>query len=136
MRRCSKTACPRAAVATLTYNYAEQTAVLGPLATYAEPHTYDLCATHGTRLTVPLGWEVVRLVGELVEPEEDADLLAVADAVDARPRARGSEARRRRAEAAGELDEGAAEAAAGQNARPATKPAPLGRPQLRVLRDS
>lgn len=140
MRRCSKTACPRAAVATLTYNYAEQTAVLGPLATYAEPHTYDLCATHGMRLTVPRGWEVVRLVGELVEPEDDADLLAVADAVEARPRARGAEAKRRRAEAeraedpdgAGADDE---RAAAVRGVRAATKPAPLGRPQLRVLRD-
>lgn len=133
MRRCSKTACPRAAVATLTYNYAEKTAVLGPLATFAEPHTYDLCATHGTRLTVPKGWDVVRLVGELVEPEEDADLLAVADAVDARPRARGSEAKRRRAA----QDEAEADVAAegAEAGRPATKPAPLGRPQLRVLRD-
>lgn len=130
MRRCSKTACPRAAVATLTYNYAEQTAVLGPLATYAEPHTYDLCATHGMRLTVPRGWEVIRLVGELVEPEEDADLLAVVDAVEARPRARGSEARRRRSAEAEELSE-AGEA----RPRAASKPAPLGRPQLRVLRD-
>lgn len=90
MRRCSKTACSRAAVATLTYNYAEQTAVLGPLATYAEPHTYDLCATHGMRLTVPRGWEVIRLIGELVERDETDDLLAVADAVSERPRERGS----------------------------------------------
>lgn len=134
MRRCSKTACPRAAVATLTYNYAEQTAVLGPLATYAEPHTYDLCATHGSRLTVPKGWDVIRLVGELVEPEEDADLLAVADAVDARPRARGSEARRRRAEADEELAE-VSETPTTPRTRPSTKPAPLGRPQLRILRD-
>ena len=34
-----------AAIATLTYVYGDQTAVVGPLATYAEPHTYDLCAT-------------------------------------------------------------------------------------------
>lgn len=135
MRRCSKTACPRAAVATLTYNYAEQTAVLGPLATYAEPHTYDLCATHGTRLTVPKGWDVLRLVGDLVEAEEDADLLAVADAVQARPRARATEAKRRRAD--GDQDVApVTEAAGSPQPRPVTKPAPLGRPQLRVLRDS
>ena len=42
-RRCSRTACGRPAVTTLTYVYADQTAVLGPLATYAEPHAYDLC---------------------------------------------------------------------------------------------
>ena len=45
-RRCSRTACGRPAVATLTYVYADQTAVLGPLATYAEPHAYDLCSEH------------------------------------------------------------------------------------------
>ncbi|HYF72740.1 MAG TPA: DUF3499 family protein, partial [Nocardioides sp.] len=42
-RRCSRTACGRPAVCTLTYVYADQTAVLGPLATFAEPHAYDLC---------------------------------------------------------------------------------------------
>ena len=60
-RRCSRTACGRAAVSTLTFVYADQTAVLGPLSTYAEPHAYDLCAPHGERLSVPRGWEVLRL---------------------------------------------------------------------------
>jgi len=50
-RRCSRTACGKPAVATLTYVYADSTAVLGPLATYAEPHCYDLCAAHSDRLT-------------------------------------------------------------------------------------
>ena len=50
VRRCSRTACGRPAVATLTYVYADSTAVLGPLATYAEPHCYDLCAEHSGRL--------------------------------------------------------------------------------------
>ena len=50
MRRCSRTACNRPAVATLTYVYADSTAVVGPLATYAEPHCYDLCTVHGERL--------------------------------------------------------------------------------------
>jgi hypothetical protein len=48
-------------VATLTYAYADSTAVVGPLATYAEPHCYDLCFEHAHRLTAPRGWEVVRL---------------------------------------------------------------------------
>ena len=61
-RRCSRTACGRPAVATLTYVYADQTAVLGPLATYAEPHAYDLCEVHSERLSAPRGWEVLRLV--------------------------------------------------------------------------
>jgi hypothetical protein len=68
-------------VATLTYVYAESTAVLGPLATYAEPHCYDLCAKHSARLTAPLGWEVVRLeIAEPAGPTPD-DLEALADAV-------------------------------------------------------
>jgi len=62
--------------------YADSTAVLGPLATYAEPHCYDLCATHAERLTAPRGWEVMRLaeVAEPAGPSRD-DLLALADAV-------------------------------------------------------
>ena len=81
-RRCSKTACRQPAVATLTYVYADQAAVLGPLATYAEPHTYDLCYQHSTRLTAPRGWEVVRLVSDYPEPQPSTDdLLALADAV-------------------------------------------------------
>lgn len=69
-------------MATLTYVYADSTAVLGPLALYAEPHCYDLCAVHAGRLTVPRGWEVVRLAPEVLDqgPSSD-DLLALADAV-------------------------------------------------------
>lgn len=81
-RRCSRTACPRRALATLTYVYSDQTAVVGPLATYAEPHTYDLCTEHAEGLTAPRGWEIVRLSGEYVEPEPSHDdLLALANAV-------------------------------------------------------
>jgi len=52
------------------------------LATYAEPHCYDLCAEHAERLTAPRGWEVMRLAPE-VEPAgpSDDDLLALANAV-------------------------------------------------------
>ena len=69
-------------MATLTYVYGDQTAVLGPLATFAEPHAYDLCDEHSERLSAPRGWEVLRLA-----PDTDAggptgdDLLALADAV-------------------------------------------------------
>lgn len=81
-RRCSKTGCAHPAVATLTYVYADSTAVLGPLATYAEPHSYDLCVRHSERLTAPKGWEVLRLDAQdsLPGPTPD-DLLAIADAV-------------------------------------------------------
>jgi hypothetical protein len=89
VRRCSRTACQRVAVATLTYVYSDSTAVLGPLATYAEPHCYDLCAVHAERLTAPRGWEIVRLSPDFVPPPPSHDdLLALADAVReaARPR--------------------------------------------------
>ncbi|MDT0310232.1 DUF3499 domain-containing protein [Streptomyces sp. DSM 44917] len=82
VRRCSRTACARPAVATLTYVYADSTAVLGPLATYAEPHCYDLCAEHSERLTAPRGWEVVRLAVDPAAARHTADdLEALADAV-------------------------------------------------------
>ncbi|MCG7321919.1 DUF3499 domain-containing protein [Arsenicicoccus bolidensis] len=81
-RLCSKTPCGRPAVATLTYVYADSQIVLGALATFAEPHSYDLCADHARRLTAPRGWEVVRLVPEFAEPEPAPDeLVAIADAV-------------------------------------------------------
>ncbi|MER5733486.1 DUF3499 domain-containing protein [Streptomyces sp. NPDC002138] len=82
VRRCSRTACGRPAVATLTYVYADSTAVLGPLATYAEPHCYDLCAEHSERLTAPRGWDVVRLSDGCApsRPTGD-DLEALANAV-------------------------------------------------------
>jgi hypothetical protein len=62
--------------------YADQTAVLGPLATYAEPHAYDLCELHSERLSAPRGWEVLRLAPDPAAqgPSSD-DLLALADAV-------------------------------------------------------
>jgi hypothetical protein len=81
-RRCSRSGCPNAAVATLTYVYADSTAVVGPLATYAEPHTYDLCDTHAHRLTAPKGWDLVRYEGDYASPAPTTDdLEALADAV-------------------------------------------------------
>jgi hypothetical protein len=88
-RRCSRNACTRSAVATLTYVYRDSTAVLGPLATYAEPHCYDLCADHAERLTAPRGWEVVRLAPDGTDPGPSVDdLEALADAVREAARAR------------------------------------------------
>jgi hypothetical protein len=90
LRRCSRTACGRPAVATLTYVYADSTAVVGPLATYAEPHSYDLCEEHAGRLTAPLGWEVVRLDGDasaMVPNSDDLEALANAVREAARPTA-------------------------------------------------
>ncbi len=82
MRACSKTGCRRPAVATLTYNYADSTVIIGPASTSAEPHALDLCDEHASRLTVPRGWDVVRLQTkfEPAPPSKD-DLLALVDVV-------------------------------------------------------
>jgi len=81
-RGCSRVGCRSAATMTLTYIYAESMAVVGPLATFNEPHAYDLCAVHGERLKVPHGWSVIKqeLSGEEHGPSDD-DLMAIADAV-------------------------------------------------------
>jgi hypothetical protein len=81
-RGCSRASCRSQATMTLTYVYSESTAVVGPLATYSEPHAYDLCAVHGARLKVPHGWNVIKqeLDGQTQGPTED-DLMAIADAV-------------------------------------------------------
>ena len=81
-RACSRVSCRAAATMTLTYIYAESRAVLGPIATFSEPHAYDLCERHAARLTVPNGWSVEREVvdGDGAGPSED-DLMAIADAV-------------------------------------------------------
>lgn len=59
-RLCSRVSCSAEAVATLTYDYADSLAVLGPLAPVAEPHSYDLCARHAERTSAPSGWQLVR----------------------------------------------------------------------------
>ena len=59
-RRCCRPGCPNYAVATLTFVYSDSTAVVGPLATVSEPHSWDLCVGHAGRITAPRGWELVR----------------------------------------------------------------------------
>lgn len=56
--------------------------MVGPLATVAEPHSWDLCETHASRITAPKGWELVRYEGGFSSstPDED-DLTALAEAV-------------------------------------------------------
>lgn len=80
-RRCCRPGCPHYAVATLTFVYSDSTAVVGPLATVREPHSWDLCVSHAGRITAPRGWELVRHSGPLPTPPEDEDLVALANAV-------------------------------------------------------
>ena len=118
-RRCSRPACKRDAVCTLTYVYRDSTAVLGPLAAYVEPHCYDLCSAHADRLTAPRGWDIVRLP---LAPSQEAaadDLEALANAVReaAAPR---NQDRARRAGGRGRQARSSAGAAVGAaRARPA-----------------
>ncbi|WP_368660346.1 DUF3499 family protein [Kocuria sp.] len=60
-RLCSRQGCKREALSTLTYVYADSTAVIGPLSVHNEPHAYDLCEIHAARMTAPRGWEVLRV---------------------------------------------------------------------------
>ncbi len=68
-------------MATLTYDYAGSTAVIGPLAATAEPHSWDLCAEHADRITVPRGWEILRSSSGFSVPSEEQELTALAEAV-------------------------------------------------------
>lgn len=82
-RQCCRTACTNPAVATLTFVYADSTAVLGPLATQATPGAYDLCADHARTTSPPQGWEIIRLHDpeSLTTAPSDDDLMALADAI-------------------------------------------------------
>ncbi len=81
-RQCCRPGCARAAVATLTFVYAESTAVVGPLATTDEPHSWDLCDDHARRITVPRGWEMLRSESGFSAPvSDDYELTALAEAV-------------------------------------------------------
>jgi hypothetical protein len=81
-RVCSRVSCRSTASMTLTYIYSDSTAVVGPLATFSEPHSYDLCEKHSARLTVPNGWSVIRqAINEDAAGPSDDDLMAIADAV-------------------------------------------------------
>ncbi|MCY7403894.1 MAG: DUF3499 domain-containing protein, partial [Cryobacterium sp.] len=52
-RPCSRVACLEPSVATLTFDYGESLAVLGPLSSRKEPHSFDLCSRHGARPRAP-----------------------------------------------------------------------------------
>ena len=79
-RCCSRTACKKPPVYTLTYVYRDSTAVLGPLAVSVDPHSWDLCEMHAGRLVVPRGWDVVRLPPDPAQERAD-DLEALANVV-------------------------------------------------------
>lgn len=57
-RQCSRTGCASPAVATLTYQYGEARVWIDVLADERDPHSYDLCARHAARVSVPNGWRL------------------------------------------------------------------------------
>ena len=81
-RMCQRATCNARPVATLTFVYADSTAVLGPLAGRPEPFAYDLCAVHAETMTPPRGWEVIRLAPEMIDtgPTRE-DIVALANVV-------------------------------------------------------
>ncbi|CAI9407467.1 DUF3499 family protein [Aestuariimicrobium sp. T2.26MG-19.2B] len=81
-RVCSRTSCRARATTTLTYVYADQTAVIGPLSPEVDPASYDLCDQHSASTSAPRGWETIRMPHS-DEPRQAPldDLLALADAI-------------------------------------------------------
>lgn len=59
-RPCSRIACLDPAEATLTFDYRDSMAVLGPLSLGNDPHSFDLCTRHARRTSAPQGWQMVR----------------------------------------------------------------------------
>lgn len=119
-------------MATLTFVYSDSTAVVGPLATVSEPHSWDLCVGHASRITAPRGWELVRHAGPLPTHPDDDDLVALADAVrEGRPAAPAGGV------VAGFSDPGSAAASSALVAAPVRRPEASGRRRghLRVLPD-
>ncbi|MDP0400280.1 DUF3499 domain-containing protein [Tsukamurella strandjordii] len=86
VRQCCRPGCRNLAVATLTFDYRQSIAVLGPLGTTSEPHAWDLCDFHAGRMTAPRGWEMLRnlpaySVASVGGAALDDDLTALADTV-------------------------------------------------------
>ena len=87
-RQCSRSTCYAPAVATLTYQYGEATAALGPLAPIADPSAFDFCQHHANTLTVPQGWTMIRLADNFEPPSrvgEDEVMAFVNSAAEEKP---------------------------------------------------
>ena len=69
-RQCARPGCSQPAVATLTYDYSNQSAWLDRLSPEDHPMTHDLCDTHAGRLSVPQGWRLEdrRMIVPLTPP--------------------------------------------------------------------
>ncbi|MEJ6720465.1 DUF3499 family protein [Ilumatobacter sp.] len=57
-RQCTRTGCSERAECMLTYDYGQSHAWIEELLFERDPHTYDMCARHAARLSVPSGWHL------------------------------------------------------------------------------
>jgi hypothetical protein len=57
-RQCSRSGCAQAATSTLSYQYGRAIVWLDDLTVSRDPHDYDLCERHTSRLSVPNGWRL------------------------------------------------------------------------------
>jgi hypothetical protein len=59
MRTCAKMRCEAEPVATISLRYRDREVVLGPLAPERDPTVLEFCREHASKMTPPLGWNVV-----------------------------------------------------------------------------
>lgn len=59
-RICSQSGCKHPSTHTLTYDYVDKLAVIGPLSPEPESSAHDLCRSHAQGFTVPQGWNEMR----------------------------------------------------------------------------
>jgi hypothetical protein len=57
-RQCARSGCGQAAIATLSYNYAQRSVWIEHASAEGHPATYDLCCDHANQLSVPRGWDL------------------------------------------------------------------------------
>ncbi len=61
-RTCTKGRCKQPAAFSLTYDYEDKLAVLGPLSPEKESAAHDLCRKHAVNFVPPQGWQQIRHV--------------------------------------------------------------------------
>lgn len=59
-RLCTKGRCKQPAEFSLTYDYEDKLAVLGPLSPQPETLAHDLCRKHAAGFVPPQGWQQLR----------------------------------------------------------------------------
>jgi hypothetical protein len=57
-RRCSRSTSNEVATITLTSQYSRALSWVDDLTQDRDPHAYDLCERHGTRISAPSGWRL------------------------------------------------------------------------------